>query len=60
MTDDNRLEWIAELYVDDHGVSEAVERLQAEYEAAFDDRAQRVLAVLSHIREEHDAKEVSA
>lgn len=60
MTDDNHPEWIAEFYINDHGVSEAVERLQAEYDAAFDDRAQRVLAVLGHIREEHDAQEVEA
>lgn len=60
MTDDINAADVAQLFIDDHGVTGAIDRLQEEYEAAYDERAQRVLAVLKHIRQNYDTQEVEA
>jgi len=57
MTDDARPEWLADLFVEAHGIEGAVDELQAVYEDCYNDRAERALAVLSAVRER---KEVEA
>lgn len=51
MTDDVRADWLADLYVESHGIEGAVAELQAVYDESYDDRADRALAVLSAVRQ---------
>ena len=57
MTDDARPDWLADLFVEAHGIEGAVDELQAVYDECYDDRADRALAVLSELR---DRTEVEA
>jgi len=50
MTDDARPDWLADLFVEAHGIEGAVDELQAVYDECYDDRADRALAVLSELR----------
>jgi len=57
MTDEIRADWLADLYVDAHGIDGAVAELQQVVENNYDEQADRALEVLSIVRQR---KEVGA
>jgi len=57
MSDEIRADWLAEFYIDDHGVEGAVAELQQVVENNYDEQADRALEVLSIVRQR---KEVEA
>ena len=57
MTDDVRADWLADLYVEPHGIEGAIDELQDIYGDSYDERADRALVVLKEIRQR---KEVEA